>query len=101
MMNNIELKTDVTNIPGSEKFMKTCFNALERLAALAPSDNSIQMSVDQKGDTYLVAITVASQELRFALETAAKSPFMALEQTFKDSLEKVMKWSASRQLKLA
>lgn len=100
-MNNIELKTDVTNIPGSEKFLKTCFNALERLAALAPSDNSIQMSVAQDGDHFLVGIIVASQELRFAAEASSKSPFMALEQTFKDSLDKVMKWSTSRQLQLA
>lgn len=100
-MNNIDIKTDVTAIPGSEKFLKTCFNALERLAALAPSDNSIRMSVDQDGENYLVGIIVASTELRFTTENSNKSPFMALEQTFKDSLDKVMKWSTSRQFKLA
>lgn len=100
-MNNIEIKTDVTTIPGSEKFLRTCFNALERLAALAPSDNSIRMSVDQDGEHYSVGIIVASQELRFTAESSSKSPFMALEQTFKESLEKVMKWSTSRQPRFA
>lgn len=100
-MNNIEMKTDVLTIPGNEQFLKKCFHALERIASLAPSDNSIKMSVAQDGESYLVGITVASKELRFATEAASQSPFMALEQSFKESLDKVMKWSTSRQLRHA
>ena len=103
-MNNIEISKNIENIDTIEDldlFLTSCNKAMEVIAAKAPSDAIVKMGLDHDGEFFLVRIELVSAELMIDLEAQAKTPFMALENAHKASLDKVHKWSATRKLQTA
>ena len=96
MNTNIDIQTLVSKIPEQELFLKSCSHAWDKIAAIAPSDSSVRLFVNKEAGLFVVGVALASQELMFTLEKTATSPFMALEETLKESLIRISKWSTSR-----
>jgi hypothetical protein len=100
-MNNIEITPNIESLEDLDQFLATCSNAIERITAAAPSDSSVRMALDHDGSFYLVRVELISTQVMLDLEAQAVSPFMALENVLKTSLERISKWSASRKLQTA
>ncbi|MNL35199.1 hypothetical protein D3C87_1572140 [compost metagenome] len=100
-MNNIEISNNIKSIEDLDLFLASCSKALEKVSAQAPSDSLVKMGLDHDGEFFLVRIELISQELMMDLEAQAKTPFMALENALKASLDKVQKWSVSRKVHTA
>lgn len=97
-MNNVEIRTDNIALPEKEQLLISCGRVLEKIAARAPSDSRIKMYVDFEGDDFVVNVDIVSGELMISTTSEAKSPFMALEKADKVVTDRVMKWSATRQV---
>jgi hypothetical protein len=100
-MNNIEISNKIETIEDLDLFLTSCNKTIELIAAQAPSDSLVKMALDYDGEFFLVHLELISQQLMIDLEAQAKTPFMALENAQKASLEKVHKWSATRKLQTA
>lgn len=101
MNSNIKIQTNKASIPNHEKFIKTCCQAWERIASKAPSDSSVRLFITHNGKQFLVKVALASQQLMFSVESAAQSPFTALEEVLDGSLDRVTTWSKARRLRPA
>lgn len=99
MNSNIKIQTNQVSIPNHEKFITTCCQAWERIASKAPSDSNVRLYITHNGRQFLVRVALASQQLMFSLESAAQSPFTALEEVLDGSLDRVKTWSKARRFR--
>ncbi|WP_413559902.1 hypothetical protein [Bdellovibrio sp. HCB209] len=97
-MNNVDIRTDEIALPEKEQLLVSCGRVLDKISARAPSDSRIKMSVDSEGDSFIVNVDLVSGELMISIASEARSPFMALEKADKAVTDRVMKWSATRQV---
>lgn len=101
MMNNVEIKTDSIALPEKEQFLVACSRVMEKIASVAPSDASLNMTVDFDGEEYIADLEMVSGELQISAIGSARSPFVALEKIHQHSLERIRKWSATRKIEVA
>ncbi len=100
-MDNISFSPAFEKFEDKDQLLVVCGGAIERITSHAPSDGLIQMKLDFDGNYFSVRVELISQQLMLEFEARASSPFIALEDVQKASLEKIKKWSVSRKLKVA
>lgn len=99
-MRHLEINLESMTLGEQIRFKQFCKKVIDRITASAPSDSIVKMVVDFDGREYLANINVVSSDLCFSFVENASSPFVAMERVQKDTLEKIRKWIARRDLQV-
>lgn len=102
-MNKFSIKNEFSfksRTEDSSKFLEELFRRTKsfmyRISETAPSDNDLEVLIQNQGDLCLVSIRLLSKNLNILEESLAKSPLVAIEMAAKKVLDKVMAWSELR-----
>ncbi len=74
--------------------------SMYKISETAPSDNDLELTIQNQDDQCLVTIRLLSSKLKIFEQSLAKSPLVAIEVATKKALDKVRSWSQLRTLDL-
>lgn len=79
------------------ELVNVCRQNIDKISEMGPSDNDLNIHVRKTEDgKFLVTLKMVSMSLAFTLQSAAHSPFMAVELATRQAMSAVQKWSATK-----